>query len=67
MVTGSEASSLRLASPSGLALDSEGNLYIADGLLDQSNGRILRIEHGRQGQDHLVEPASPGCAGVPIA
>lgn len=46
MVPGSEAGGLRLVSPSGLALDSEGDLYIADGLLDQSNGRILRIEHG---------------------
>lgn len=46
MVPGPEAVGFKLASPSGLALDSEENLYVADGLLDQTNGRILRIEHG---------------------
>jgi sugar lactone lactonase YvrE len=46
LVPGSEASGPKLAAPSGVALDSAGNLYIADGFLDESNGRILRVEHG---------------------
>jgi len=45
-VSESDAGGFKLAAPSGLALDSEGNLYVADGLLDQTKGRILRIQHG---------------------
>jgi sugar lactone lactonase YvrE len=48
MVSGFEVGGFRLAAPSGLALDSEGNLYVADGLVDQTVGRILRIEYGRR-------------------
>src|SRR6266566_3950137 len=33
-----------LAAPSGLALDSAGNLYIADGYFEGKNGRILRVD-----------------------
>lgn len=33
-----------LASPSGLALDSSGNLYVADGSFGGKNGRILRVD-----------------------
>jgi sugar lactone lactonase YvrE len=33
-----------LAAPSGLALDSAGNLYVADGYLEGKDGRILRID-----------------------
>ncbi len=36
--------SARLAAPSGLALDSSGNLYIADGYLGGKDGRILRVD-----------------------
>jgi sugar lactone lactonase YvrE len=46
MVSRPKAGSFQLATPSGLALDAEGNLYMADGLLDQTKGRILRIQHG---------------------
>ena len=42
----SEGGPANLAAPSGLALDSTGNLYIADGALDTKNGRILRVEAG---------------------
>jgi streptogramin lyase len=45
MVSTSKVDGFQLAAPSGLALDAGGNLYLADGLLDQTNGRILRIEH----------------------
>jgi len=34
----------RLVSPAGLALDSAGNLYIADGSLGGKDGRILRVD-----------------------
>jgi DNA-binding beta-propeller fold protein YncE len=40
------ALSLRLAAPSGLALDSAGNLFIADGVMNGKHGRILRVEAG---------------------
>jgi len=43
-VPGFEATGFKLAAPSGLALDSNGDLYVADGYLNQTNGRILRIE-----------------------
>jgi sugar lactone lactonase YvrE len=33
-----------LARPSGLALDAGGNLYIADGYMDGTTGRILRVD-----------------------
>jgi sugar lactone lactonase YvrE len=33
-----------LAAPSGLALDTAGNLYIADGYLESNRGHILRID-----------------------
>jgi sugar lactone lactonase YvrE len=33
-----------LAAPSGLVLDSSGNLYIADGYLEGKAGRILRLD-----------------------
>src|SRR5580658_212082 len=46
MVAGPEGGGFQLSAPSGLALDSEGNLYVADGLVDQTKGRILRIRHG---------------------
>jgi sugar lactone lactonase YvrE len=36
--------SVRLVYPSGLALDSSGSLYIADGLKGRTDGRILRVD-----------------------
>jgi sugar lactone lactonase YvrE len=41
-----DALSQRLAAPSGLALDSAGNLFIADGVMNSKLGRILRVEAG---------------------
>ncbi len=38
------ADATRLAAPSGLALDSTGNLYVADGYLEGKEGRILRVD-----------------------
>jgi sugar lactone lactonase YvrE len=35
---------VHLAAPSGLALDTAGNLYIADGYLESTSGRILRVD-----------------------
>jgi sugar lactone lactonase YvrE len=34
----------KIVSPSGLALDASGNLYIADGGMNSSAGRILRVD-----------------------
>jgi sugar lactone lactonase YvrE len=39
-----------LKAPAGLALDSRHNLYVADGLLGESEGRILRVDAA----DHSV-------------
>ena len=41
-----DALSLRLAAPSGLTLDLAGNLFIADGVMNGKQGRILRVEAG---------------------
>jgi sugar lactone lactonase YvrE len=41
-----DALSTRLVAPSGLALDSIGDLFIADGILNGKQGRILRVEAG---------------------
>jgi sugar lactone lactonase YvrE len=41
---GEFARSVRLANPSGLALDSLRNLYIADGMFEGKQGRILRVD-----------------------
>jgi sugar lactone lactonase YvrE len=41
-----DALSTRLVAPSGLALDSVGDLFIADGILNGKQGRILRVEPG---------------------
>jgi len=38
------ADATRLAAPSGLALDSTGNLYVADGYLEGKEGRILLVD-----------------------
>lgn len=43
---GEDALSQKLAAPSGLALDSAGNLFIADGVMGSKQGRILRVEAG---------------------
>lgn len=39
----SDSGSAQLAAPSGLALDTAGNLYIADGYIESNKGRILRV------------------------
>jgi sugar lactone lactonase YvrE len=36
--------SVKLVAPSGLALDASGDLFIADGMLDGDEGRILRVD-----------------------
>ena len=42
---GGDAKSARLLSPSGLALDAQGNLFIADGgYIGRRRGRILRVD-----------------------
>jgi len=41
---GDDSDSPHLAAPSGLALDTAGNLYIADGYLESKRGRILRVD-----------------------
>jgi len=41
--SGGSAKLARLAAPAGLALDASGNLYIADGYLEGTSGRILRV------------------------
>lgn len=46
MVPRFKAGGFKLSAPSGLALDSGGSLYVADGFLDASKGRIVRIERG---------------------
>jgi sugar lactone lactonase YvrE len=46
MVRGADSAGFKLAAPAGLALDAVGNLYVADGSVDQADGRILRVEHG---------------------
>jgi len=40
----SDSDSTQLAAPSGLALDTAGSLYIADGYIEGKKGRILRVD-----------------------
>lgn len=56
---GAQATQARLAAPFGLAIDSEGNLYIADFL----NSAIRVVKSAAQGIPHL--PNRPGWVGTP--
>jgi sugar lactone lactonase YvrE len=58
---GEDALSQTLVAPSGLAMDTAGNLFIADGVMDGHEGRILRVDAmtGRTSTvlSHLRQPS----------